>query len=318
MSAAMAVLLCSASAWAAQSPAPAQTPAQSNDWSIEQVVVSRHRSGPPIWHATRGNADVAILAIIEPLPEDYQWNSNEIAAVMDHAQRVILQPRAEANILQGVWFLLTRRALLSPPDGKTVWDYLDPALASRFATARDMLDEDKDRYDDNVPAIAALRLENDYRHVDKMTIDEPEDTIRHLARARGLKVDHVATYDAMPSIEQILKQPPGSASKCVDAAVTDVNIARRHAAAAAEAWAIGDVAGIKANWSQPKLYDCLLEISPLVTALDARAAADTVKAITAALDAGGNAVVVVNVGLLLRTNGVLDRLTASGVTLKEP
>jgi hypothetical protein len=318
VSATVAFLLWGAATSAQQAPNPAPTPAQSNDWSVENVVVSSRSSGPPIWHATKGTADVAILAVIEPLPEDYVWNSKELASVMDHAQRVVLQPRAETNIFQGVWFLLTNRELLSPPDGKTVWDYLDPALTSRFATARDMLKEDKDRYNDNVPAIAALRLENDFRRVNRMTIDEPEDTIRHLARARGLKVDHIATYDAMPSVKQVLGQPPGAAAKCVDAAVSDVNIAREHAAAAADAWAIGDVAGIKANWSQPKLYDCLLELSPLVTALDARATADTVKIIKDSLEAGGNTVVVVNIGLLLRTNGVLDRLTASGVALKQP
>jgi hypothetical protein len=303
------------------SPSLAQTPAsqaEPNEWSVETVTVTARSTGPAVWHVTKAGADVAILGIVDPIPDDFKWNTAPLAGLLDGASLLLLPPRAEANIFKGIWFLLTERDLLSPPDGKTLWDILPAPLASRFAGARDMLHQDKDRYDDDAPAIAALRLEGDFLRADAMTLKEPEDTIRSLARSHGVGVRRVATYDALPSAEELLKLPPETTSKCVDAAVSDVDIASKHAAPAAEAWAVGDVAGVKANYSQPRIYDCLLELSPLVTALDRRAIDDTVKEITAALARGGRTVAVVNIGLLLRKSGVLERLVAAGMTVAAP
>jgi hypothetical protein len=308
-----------APSFAQQAPAPAQPPqVQPNDWSVETVTVTAKSSGPAIWHARKGSADVAIMGVIEPLPEKFAWNTTQLDGALTGARLLLLPPRAEANIFKGAWFLLTNRDLLSPPDGKTVWDYLDPALTSRFATARDMLHQDKDRYDDDAPEIAALRLERDYLRVNKMTIEEPEETISSLARHHDVEVRRVASYDLIPGAEELLKLPPSVTSKCVDAAVSDVEIAEKHATQAAEAWAIGDVAGIKANYAQPRIYDCLVDISPHITALDKRATDDTVKEITAALDAGGRTVAMVGIGVLLRKNGVLERLLAAGITVEAP
>jgi hypothetical protein len=302
----------------AQQPAAQQTPPQQNDWSLETVTITAKSTGPAVWHATRGGADVAILGVVEPLPEKFAWNTKPLEGLLAGAHAVLLPPRAEANIFQGIWFLLTRHALLSPPDGKTLWDVLPATTASRFAMARDMLHQDKDRYDDNAPAIAALRLEGDYLRTKEMTFSEPEDAVRRLARARGVTVGRVATYDAMPGVEELLKLPASTTAKCVDAAVNDVDIASQHATPAAEAWAVGNVEGIKANYAQPKIYECLLELSPLVTALDKRATDDTVRDIMAELDKGGHAVAVVSIGLLLRKNGVMEKLLAAGVTVEGP
>jgi hypothetical protein len=314
-----ALLACIAQS-AAQQPAQesAQTPLQQNDWSVETVTVTAKSTGPAVWHVIRGAADVAILGVVEPLPEKFMWNTKPLEGLLDGAHAVLLPPQAQANIFQGVWFLLTQRELLGPPAGKTLWDVLPPSTASRFAMARDMLHQDKDRYDDNAPAIAALRLEGDYLRTKAMTFEEPADVIRRLARARGITVRRVATYDAMPSVEELLKLPPATTAKCVDAAVNDVDIANQHATPAAEAWAVGDIDGIKANFSQPKIYECLLELSPLVTALDKRAIDDTVRDITAELDKGDHAVAVVSIGLLLRKNGVMEKLLAAGVTVEGP
>ena len=301
--------------FAQQVPTPQVQP---NDWSVETVTVTARSTGPAIWHARKGTGDVAILGIVDPIPENFVWNTKPLDGVLDGARLLLLPPRAEANIFDGAWFLLVNRDLLSPPDGKTLWDFLDPALASRFAGARDMLHEDKDRYDNNAPEIAALRLERDYVQVNSMTLEEPEDTIRSLARHHDVEIRRVATYDVLPSVKEVLKLPPSVTSKCVDAAVNDVDIASKHAREATEAWAIGDVAGIKAHYSQPRIYECLTAISSHVTALDKRAIDDTVNEITAALGKGGRTVAVVGIGQLLRKGGVLERLLAEGADIEAP
>lgn len=293
-------------------------PAPSGGWSVETVIVTAHATGPAIWHVTKGDGEVAILGIVQPLPDGFQWNTAPLAALLDKAHLLLLPVRPNVPLFPGLWFLMTERSLLKPPEGKTLWDIISPSVASNLAAARDLLHQDRNHYDDMSPIVAALRLESDYRHVYMMTTHEPEDTIRALARARKIDVRRVASYDVIPGAEDLLKLPASRTGQCLDSAVNDVNIAIRHARPAAEAWAVGDVSGTEANWSEPQVYDCILSLSAQANALDRRAIDDTVEAITHALDFGGHTVAVVDIGLLLRRNGVLEQLMAQGARVNGP
>ena len=125
----------------------------------------------------------------------------------------------------------------------------------------------------------------------------------------------VASYDLIPSGEELLKLPPATTGKCIDAAIRDIDFQSRHAKAAANAWAVGDVTNMMANWSPSNYYECLVQLSSHATAIDARSVDDTVQAINDAIAGGGQTVAVVDVGILLRKGGVLDRLKAAGVTV---
>jgi len=285
---------------------------------VETVTVTASARAPAIWHATRNGADVSILGIVQPLPDDFAWNTRPLQTILDGARLILLPPRVRMGVFGGAWFYLTERDLLHPPDGKTLWDVLDPEVAARLAAICDQLREPKVRYSDSSPIAAGMNLGSDFRHVYDLTTHEPEDTIRALARQRRLEVRRVADYDMIPSAEDLLKLPSARTGKCLDAAADDIAFQSRHVHSAAEAWAAGDVPGMLANWSEPKFYSCLVALSPHVTALDARSINDTVEAISGALDRGGRSVAVVDIGILLRENGVLDRLRSDGVSIAAP
>jgi uncharacterized protein YbaP (TraB family) len=296
----------------------ATTPQQPEGWSIETVTVTAQAKGPAFWHARKGHGDVWILGIVVPVPKGYQWNTDRLSKLLDGSSHVLLPPRAEAGIFQAAWFLLTKRSLLSLPDGETLDGVLGPDLAARFAAARTTVHRDADRYESDAPAVAAIRLEGDFLKAYDMTAEEPADTVESVARKQGAEVRTIATYDAMGSIEAVLQLPPATSRKCVEAAINDVEFGAKHAAVAADAWAIGDIGGIKINYSEPKVYSCLLEISPLVSALDKRAIDDTVSAIETSLGSGDRTLVVAGIGQLLRKNGILDRLIADGIAVEGP
>ena len=293
-----------------QSP-PAASP-------LETVIVIANVKGPAIWHATRNGSDVAIVGIVQPLPDNFGWNTKPLEALVGEARLVLLPPQVRMGAFSGAWFYLTERDLLHPPGEKTLWDVLDPAVAANLAWACEFLREPKDRYSDNAPIFAAMRLGSDFRHVDYLTTHEPEDTIAALARARRVPARHVATYDLSPSGEELLKLPPAVTGKCVGAAIRDIVFQSRHVKAAADAWAIGDVSGMIANWSPSNYYECLVRLSPHATAIDARSIDDTVAAINTALGESGQTVVFVDIGILLRQGGVLDRLKAEGISVTDP
>jgi hypothetical protein len=220
--------------------------------------------------------------------------------------------------LSGAWFYLTKNDLLHPPRGRTLWDILDARAASELARASEYLREPRDRYSDNSPIVAAMRLGSDFRHVAYLTTHEPEDSIAALARARHVNVRRVARYDLIPSGEELLKLPPAVTGRCIEAAVEDIDFQSRHVQAAANSWAIGDAAGMMANWSPSHYTECLVQLSANATTLDARAIDDTARAIDAALADGGRTIVVVDIGLLLRKGGVLDRLKSEGISVAGP
>jgi hypothetical protein len=294
---------------AQQPPAPAP---------LETVIVTADAKGPAIWHATKDGADVAILGIVEPLPDNFAWDTKPLEAMLGGARLVLLPPQVRMGVFSGVWFYLTESDLLHPPDNKTLWDVLDPRIAAELARACEFLHKPRDRYSDNSPILAAMRLGSDFRHVDDLTTHEPEDRIAQLARARRVDVRRIATYDLIASGEELLKLPPAVTGKCIGAAVQDIAFQSRHVQAAANAWAIGDAGGMMANWSPSHYYECLVRLSPHATALDARSIGDTVASINEALADGGHTVAVVPVGILLRQGGVLDRLKAEGVAIAGP
>lgn len=285
---------------------------------LETVIVTADARGPAIWHASQHGADVAILGIVEPLPDNFGWNSKPLEAILSGERLALLPPQVRMGLLSGAWFYLTESDLLHPPRGLTLWDILNPGVAVELARVCDFLHEPKDRYSDNSPILAAMRLGSDFRHVEFLTTHEPEDTIAALAHARHAAVRRVATYDLIPSGEEILKLPPVVTGKCIEAVVQDIGFQSRHVQAAASAWAIGDTAGMMANWSSSQYYQCLVELSSSATAIDQRSIDDTVASINTALADNGRALVVVDIGTLLRKGGVLDRLRAEGIAIAGP
>jgi hypothetical protein len=285
---------------------------------VETVTVIANARGPAIWHATKDGADVAIVGIVQPLPDNFAWNTKPLEATLSGARLVLLPPQVRMGILSGAWFYLTESELMHPPHGRTLWDVLDSRVAAELATTCEFLHEPRDRYSDNSPIVAAMRLGSDFRHVDYLTTHEPEDSIVALARARRVEVRRIATYDLIPSGEELLKLPPVVTGKCIEAAVQDIGFQSRHVPAAANAWAIGDAAGMMANWSSSQYTECLVQLSSHATAIDARSIDDTVAAVNKAIAEGGRTVAVVDIGVLLRKGGVLDRLKAEGISIAGP
>jgi hypothetical protein len=285
---------------------------------VETVTVIANAGGPAVWHATKDGADVALLGIVQPLPDNFAWNIKPLEAIFSGARLVLLPPQVRMGVLSGAWFYLTRSDLLHPPDGKTLWDVLDSRVAAALARACEFLHEPKDRYSNNSPILAAMRLGSDFRHVAYLTTHEPEDSIAALARAHRVKARRIATYDLIPSGEELLKLPPAVTGTCIEDAVRDIDFQSRHVQPAANAWAIGDVKGMMANWSPSHYTECLVRLSSHATAIDARAIDDTVAAVDEAIADGGRSIAVVDIGVLLRKDGVIDRLKAEGISIAGP
>ncbi len=290
------------------------------DWSMEVVHVEGHMQGPALWHVKKGDSEITILGTVGLMPKDLVWNKTELENAITGANQVLLPPQASTGFLDVFdmgWFLMTHWGSLSMPDGRTLEPSLQPDLRARFVQDREFLGEKADKYEDRKPLIAGFMLLGDLVEKNKLAGEIPDEAVEKIARAKHVKVRRVADYDAMPLVKEMLKLGPAEGMVCFENELRDFDMVRAHAVPAAEAWADGNIAGIKAHYSTPIAESCVKQ-SKKFGELDARAVNDMLKAMNGALAKPGKTLMVIDIGWMFRATGVADQLKAEGVTIEGP
>ncbi len=215
-------------------------------------------------------------------PKDLTWDSKFVTDAIKGSKALLLPPRGHVGFFEGLWFYTWHMDTLEQPDGTTLEATLPAPLKSRFVAARTRIGKDADRYGKYLGGVAAIMLESDYWKYAKLTFKEPQETIESIARHAGVPVRETAVYPAMDVVNDIPRMTAAAHLACLDYALKDIDTASAHAAAAAQAWATGDVAGIKANYLETRLDDCLQQNSAYRVLSDT-ANRDMTNAILAAL-----------------------------------
>jgi len=306
-------------------PARAQPEAAKNsqarspeEWAEIESVTVRTAPGPAMWRLTRGPSEVWILGTAGPLPREMDWNRDTVAELMDGARAVLLPPRADVGLVDIAWFMIRHGSELSLPRGQVLEDSLPPDLRARFEAARAAIGADAGGYRTDIPIRAAVRLGQDFQKKADMGYREPRATVESQASRKRISTASVFRFEIMDAVRDLLKLTPDQQRACLSQAVEDVTWARAHALAAARAWAVGDIRTVKDHYSESRLFACVIVQVERAGDINARATAETVAAIDAALNQPGKTAALVAMGPLLRRDGVLARLKARGVTIEAP
>jgi len=311
----LAVLLV-ASPLLADAQAPPSEPSQM--WGAPEIVEVQAQPGPAVWHLMRGDSEVWILGTVGAMPDGLKWNKDYLAELLDGAHAILLPPRPSIGVFEGAWFLIKNGSKFSLPRGQSLEPSLSPELRARFVALREKLGEGEGRYRTDTPLRAALRLFQDVSDKLDLTRDEPRDTISRLARTKHVPSAPIARYEVLDAAEDVLKLDPAQQKVCLAQTVEDVDRAFTHAIPAAEAWAVGDVRRVKANYGDSRVLDCVTAAVHSVADINERNVADYTQSINAALDKPGKTIAVIDIGPLLRRNGVLERLQALKVSVEGP
>jgi hypothetical protein len=287
-------------------------------WAEPEIVEVQAAPGPAVWHLTRGASEVWILGTVGAMPDELSWNKDYLRELLDGAREILLPPRASIGVFEGGWFLLTHGGEFSLPRGQSLEPSLSPDLRARFVALREKLGEEESRYRTDTPLRAALRLFQDLSDKLDLTRDEPRDTIRSLARSKRVPFAPIAKYEVLDAAEDVLKLDLAQQKVCLAQSVDDIDRAYANAIPAAQAWAVGDIRAVKAHYGDSRLLDCVTAAVHSVANINERNVADTVAAISTALDKPGKAIAVIDIGPLLRRGGVLERLKAAQVSIEGP
>jgi hypothetical protein len=288
------------------------------EWAQVEAVEVRERPGPAVWHLTRGNSEVWLLGLAGALPKDLDWNKQYLSELLGGARAILMPPKADIALTDIAWFLIRHGSELSLPRGQNLEDGLPENLRARFVAAREHVGGDASDYRTDIPIRAAMRLQQDLRAKQDFSFREPRSTIESLASRKRIRNDPVTRFEAMDAIREVLQLTPQQQRVCLGQAVEDVNWAIGHADRAARAWAVGDIKTVKANYSEWRLGNCIMAAVQKFSDIDGRNVSEYVAAIDAALNQPGKTIVVINMGPLLRKNGVLERLTAKHIAVEAP
>ncbi|HVU20644.1 MAG TPA: TraB/GumN family protein [Rhizomicrobium sp.] len=297
--------------------ARADTPAPPSSWSdIETVVVHAKRRGPVMWRVTKGDSSVVLIGFVGPVPKDLDWNKDGVTEALTGARQLILNAQASVGLFEGLWYLTWHSGDVYLPSGTTVESTLPEPLHRRFLAAVAKSNHEVDHYSSLRPPLALLRLEGDVIEAEGLTGKEPSKSIEKMARHLGVSAKPVANYEALPMLRALPQMSAAANETCVKDALDDLDAIAAHADAAADAWAVGDLETLKANWSEQRFQSCIQAV-PGVSVLFQRAVSDSVAAVNAALARPGKTVMLVSFGALLRKDGILDRLRAGNLQIEQ-
>jgi uncharacterized protein YbaP (TraB family) len=311
---ALAAFVLAAAPLGAGRPAVAQV-------ALDEVVVSGERPGPPLWHVygeTRGT--VAILGTVSPLPAGLRWRAGEVLGVLAGADAVLLAKPLQITLPRAFWMLLTQRDVLLLQGGRTLADVLPPELYARFSAQRAAYGLGPHEWDRYRPVIAGALLEDAAfeRHGLSQRLDVSL-AVRRLAREHHVASEEVRVPDAPDLLRALRGIDPAVEDRCLEAQLATVADGIPPLEERARAWSRGDVEAIRALPASPQATCAgLLAADTSAGELLAQTRREWLRSLEAHLRAGGSALAVVEMDLLLGPDGLLAALRADGFRVEGP
>jgi hypothetical protein len=305
------------------------------DGQLEEVLVTGQQPGPGLWKVTRpGDADGHVLWILgnhSPLPRKLTWRSSELEAVLAASQAVLAPASlsASAGPLGGITLWPTLIGVRSNPGGKRLQEVVPADLYARWLPLKARYLGRDDRVEEWRPIFAAQEL---YRAALKKKGLVPYDgvwpAVERLARKARVPVVEteieLKVEKARSSIKAF-KTTPLSDTECFARTLqrleSDLDLMRERA----NAWAIGDVARLKALAPVERASACIgvvLESSFMQERgygnLLERVKAAWVDAAERALATHASSVAVLAVDEILKPNGYVAELRQKGYRIEAP
>lgn len=108
---------------------------------LEEVVVTGHQPGPPLWKVSHGENVLWILPLVDMYPKEMEWDSSRVENLILASQEYIARPVALQGITTLNPFTIVRAMRMSgkaakSPDGKTLAELLPQDLYQRFSVLK--------------------------------------------------------------------------------------------------------------------------------------------------------------------------------------
>lgn len=237
--AAIALLILSSAALAAESSdVPPRIDSAEPD--LEVVLVMGEQPGPGLWKVTSGNNELWILGEVSPFTRRVRWRPKEFDKLLRRSQELLLD-------FSGFWEadksdMATYRRAEKLPKGTTLKDLIPPELHARVVATAKVFGATG--LEELYPFAATNRIvQSALRKLDMSSF-----SARFAAEEMGKKWSIRTTYywAPEPTVEDRLRtwqQPPNVA--CLEQLVDVIGDGGDGVKLLANAWAVGDIAGMR-------------------------------------------------------------------------
>ena len=279
-----------------------------------------------MWTVHRGDHVLWILGTVNPLPKKMVWQPDAVREVLAQSQEVVpAWPTygIGANPFTALRVFIQWRRMQKPPDRLPLKETLPPALYARVAALEAKYDPHDSRLEELRPMLAAERLMTRVLDASGLALhNEVQQTVLSLARERGVRIrqDKLRIEDPVNVLKDVGATPLSAEIACLDAVVSRLETDIGPMQARARAWALGDVAALRALPHPDNRTACIAAVSTSerVRGLIARAQDDWLLVVEDSLARNRGTLAVQSMDRLLGEHGALAALRERGYDVQGP
>lgn len=298
---------------------------------METVLVTGEQPGPGLWRVSKGDHVLWILGTWSPLAANMQWHSKEAEQRIAESQEVLLAPKASMKVgfFRGITLLPALVGLRKNGDGKTLADVLPPELYARWQVLKARYLPDDRKIERERPLFAAQELYHKAIAKSGLTLkNDAQARVVEIAKRNKVEVTKVAVQLKLEEPREALRDfktaPRDGDVECLRATMDRLDTDLAAMAQRANAWADGDLAGLRELPYVDQDRTCLdgaastPGLRQRVDAAFAAVTAEWLRAVEAALGRNATTFAVAPIDQLTHGDGWLARLRAAGYAVEAP
>ena len=295
-------------------PVRAQPPADPDmSTVVEALEVVARPPGPALWRVRRGDSEVVIMGTVSPVAHLLSWDDRWLRRSLTGARQLLVPSRPVGSARAMFDYALGDRGKIRVDGKSALKDRLPPDLAARFAGAVTASHQPLAKYDRWKPAAAGVMLLGDFDKAAGLSRGKPIITVTRLAATMKVPVKAAGKVDIATVLKDGARLNDAQNIACLAVAVEQVDRLAGAPGELGKAWAVGDLRAVQRLYT-PRTPDQCPLLNPV---LDKEVAATTAL-VEQTLNTPGRSVALVDMSLLLRPGGVLDRLSAAGDQVDTP
>jgi hypothetical protein len=299
---------------AAPQAARAQTPAEPEATTVEDVVVLARRSGAPMWTVTRDDSTLILVGAITGIPRDLQWRPDDLEAAAARSNQILTPQEGRASVTDLLRVIWRIRSIARMPRGQTSADHLTPEMQARLEAVM-AGERDQAWRTQSLLMLGFDLMQEKAGYTGRRGGDDAMDVVRRAARRARVATRPVGTVRGDELIESLINAPQSAHVPCVDAALAAAEQGPDAARERAEDWRALRVADVIASPVDRALNQCWPWGDPEIAPQLRQQWAATIET---ALVSPGVTMGVAPIRLLAEQGGVLDGLEARGFEVVGP
>jgi uncharacterized protein YbaP (TraB family) len=306
------------------------------DELLNEIVVTGEQPGPPMWKLSKGGHTMWIMGTLAPVPVKMTWRSKQVENVVRQSGEILgntsARPTTNRGFFGNLQLLPSVMRLRKNPDGATLREVLPADVYARFSAQHQrFFGKPPNARDKSRPLLLADELFEQALKKAGLVNESPVwPAVEKLAKRNDVRIREreikVSIDDPKALIEEASRLPREKEVGCLVLTMDYIdrelpNIQRR-----AAAWAVGDMATLRALPQEVSRVDCAVEILESMQPQTRKQVEDVIADIDA--DRAGifswmllnheTSFTVIPIDRLLRNDDLVARWRAAGYTIDEP